>query len=53
MKPFLNQNNTIVTMFDRKRGGYNMYETMSLKKISEDDDYQQLMGPLRFFYTSI
>lgn len=49
MKPFLNQNNSIVTMFDRKRGGYNMYETMSLKKISEDDDYQQLMGPLRFF----
>lgn len=49
MKPMLNQNQTAITVFDRKRGGYNMYETFSLKKISEDDDYQVLMGPLRFF----
>lgn len=49
MKPLLNQNNTLITIFDRKRGGYNLYETCSLKRVSEDDDYQVLYGPLRFF----
>lgn len=49
MKPLLNQNNTIITIFDRKRGGYNLYETCSLNKVSEDDDYQVLIGPIRFF----
>lgn len=51
MKPLVNQNNTIITLFDRKKGGYSLYEHDSLKKISEDDDYQTLMGPLRFFIT--
>jgi hypothetical protein len=49
MKPILNQNNTIITTFDRKKGGYNLYETSQIKKVSEDDDYQILIGPLRFF----
>ena len=51
MKPLLNQENSIITLFDRKRGGYNLYESETLKKISEDDDYQVLFGPLRFFVT--
>lgn len=49
MKPILNQNNSLVTILDLKNGGYRLYNTFNLNKVSENDDYQELLGPLRFF----
>ena len=49
MRPRLNQNNTLVTVLERNTNGYKIFETVSFNKVSEDDDYQMLFGPLRFF----
>lgn len=49
MKPILNQNNSLVTILDLKNGGYRLYNTFNLNIVSENDDYQELFGPLRFF----
>lgn len=49
MKPLLNQNFSLVTCLNTAEFGYKLFETVSFKKVSLDDDYQVLFGPLRFF----
>lgn len=51
MKKHLNQNNTILSVTDEMNNGYILLETCSYKQISEDDDYSDLIGPLKILKT--
>ena len=45
----LNQDNTLVILTNLKNKAYEIYETYSFKPVNLEDDYQQLLGPIKFF----
>lgn len=50
---FINQNNTLLSIATDR--GYKIYESYNFIQVSEDDDYQDLIGPLKIalnFYES-
>ncbi len=48
MKPALNQNKSLITVLNTHEG-YTIFDIHTLKQVSEDDDFQSLLGKLKFF----